>query len=231
LKLPRSRDTRPRLSVRVESGTLVRVFAIAHDGLQSPAKGAPARLLDLQRLGKPSRDRSVIGGGSREGLGGELLAKRQRQAADVHLQCIDKGRVIFRIDDRRHIGVVLGGRADHRRTADVDILDDRRIVAACVANLIERVEVDHQEIDRLDAMRVHRFLMFGVATNGEQTAMDRRMQRLHPPVHDFGKTGQIRNVAHRDPCCRDHFGAAAGRQEFNALPHQGPGKFDQAGLV
>jgi hypothetical protein len=49
--------------------------------------------------------------------------------------------------------VVLGRRAQHRRAADVDVLD--RVFVACSrarGRLRERVEVDDQQVDGLDAV-------------------------------------------------------------------------------
>jgi hypothetical protein len=49
--------------------------------------------------------------------------------------------------------VVLGGRADHRRTADVDVLD--HLGVACVdpcRSPLERVEVHAHQLDELDRL-------------------------------------------------------------------------------
>jgi hypothetical protein len=55
--------------------------------------------------------------------------------------------VVGRVDHHADVGVVLRRGAHHRRAADVDQLDAR--VAA------ERVEVDHDQVDRLDAVVGH----------------------------------------------------------------------------
>ena len=148
----RSRRPGASLAGDVEAGRLVRVLAVAHDGFQPAAEGAPGRVLDLQRLGEPLRDRRVVGRGAGEGLRGELLAELQRQAAGVELKRVEHGRIVLRIGDDRHIGVVLRRGAHHGRAADVDVLDHRRIVGAGAAHLLERVEVDDDEVDRLDAV-------------------------------------------------------------------------------
>jgi hypothetical protein len=52
--------------------------------------------------------------------------------------------------------MVLRGGADHRGTADVDVLDgviDRRVLAR--DGLLERVQVDGEQVDRLDAVFAH----------------------------------------------------------------------------
>ena len=49
------------------------------------------------------------------------------------------------------LGVVLGGGADHRRAADVDLLDALVRARARGDGVAERVEVDDDEVERLDA--------------------------------------------------------------------------------
>ena len=93
--------------------------------------------------------------------------------------------VIARLDHDGDVGVVLGGGADHRRAADIDILDAVVESRAARHGLLERIEIDHQEIDRPDVVRAHRFGMRGIVADGEQAAMHRRMQRLDAAVHHF----------------------------------------------
>ena len=64
-------------------------------------------------------------------------------------------RVVGRIDDHRDPLVVLGRRADHRRAADVDVLDDLLERRAARHRLAERVEVHDHEIDRDEARLLH----------------------------------------------------------------------------
>ena len=64
--------------------------------------------------------------------------------------------VVGRLDHHGHVGVVLGGGADHRRPADVDVLDAVVEGAAFGDGRLERIEVHHQKIDRLDAVLFHR---------------------------------------------------------------------------
>ena len=164
-------------------------------------------MLDLQRFGEPAGDRRIIGGGAGKGLGRQLLAEIQRQRAEIHLQRIEHRGIVGGVGDDGDIGVVLGRGADHRRAADVDVLDDRRVVGAGAADLLERVEVDDDEIDRLDAVIVHRLGVLGVVAHAEQAAMHRRVQRLDAAVHDLGKAGELGDVA-----------APAGRRRRSPLP-------------
>ena len=91
--------------------------------------------------------------------------------------------------------MVLRRGADHRGPADVDVLDAVLEAGAFVDGGLERIEIDHQQIDRRDAVRLHGLRMFGVVADRQQSAMHFRMQRLDPAVHHFRKAGQVRNVA------------------------------------
>ena len=66
--------------------------------------------------------------------------------------------------------------------------------AARRSALLERIEVDDEQIDRRDAVGDHRRLMRGIGAHGEQAAMDARVQRLQPPVHHFREPGELGDV-------------------------------------
>ncbi len=91
--------------------------------------------------------------------------------------------------------MVLRRGADHRGAADVDVLDAVFVTGAFVDGRLERVEVDHQQVDRRDAVRLHRIGMLLVVADREQAAMHLGMQRLDPAVHHFGKAGEVGDVA------------------------------------
>ena len=87
--------------------------------------------------------------------------------------------------------------------------------AARLKRVLERIEVDHQEIDGRDVVRDHRRLMRGIGANREQPAVDARMQRLQPPVHHLGKSGELRDVDDRDSRLRKRRGGAAGGDDLD----------------
>src|SRR3954447_25270456 len=91
--------------------------------------------------------------------------------------------------------MVLGGRADHRGAAYVDILDHLASAGPAGDGGGERVEVDDDEVDPADAVRRHRGGVLRIVADGEEAAMDLGVQRLHPPVHHLGETGQVGDVA------------------------------------
>ena len=107
---------------------------------------------------------------------------------------IEHRGVIAGIDHDRDIVVVLRRGADHGRAADVDILDAVGEIAAARDGVLERIKIDHQQIDRPDAVAAHRIGVGGIAAHGKKSAMHRRMQRLDPAIHHLGKSGEIADV-------------------------------------
>ena len=127
--------------------------------------------------------------------------------------------------------MVLGGGADHGRSADVDVLDAFLERGALRDGRLERIEVHHQQIDRLDAVLLHRSGVLFVGADRQQPAMHFRMQRLDPAIHHFGEAGQLGDVDHLQPGIFQRLGRAAGRNEFDAVAGKRLGEIHQSGLV
>ena len=127
--------------------------------------------------------------------------------------------------------MVLGGRADHRRPADIDILDTGLEIRTGGDGRLERVEIDHDEVDRGDAVLVHRGNMGRIRAAGEDAAMNQRMQRLDPAIHDLRKACMDADFRHGNACVHQRFGGAAGRQDLDALGGKKLSELDKAGLV
>ena len=64
---------------------------------------------------------------------------------------------------------------------------------------LERIQIDHQEIDRRDAMRRHRRGMRLVVADREQAAMHLGVQCLDPAVHHFREAGELGDVDDLQP--------------------------------
>jgi hypothetical protein len=60
--------------------------------------------------------------------------------------------------------------------------------------LLERVEVDADEVDRLDPVLPHGRHVLDVVAQGEQPAMDLGVKRLHPPVHHLREASNFAHV-------------------------------------
>ena len=196
LHLARGGDARPLAAVGIERRLLVRVLAVAQHlhalGRERQPLGEGLALL----LGEPGGDRRIVGRGAGIGLGRELAAQRQRRRALVARQSRRAPLVVAGIDHDRHEVMVLGRGADQRRPADVDVLDGGREVGAARHRRLERVEVHHDQVDRRDLVVGHRLGVAGVGAAGEDAAMDRGLQRLHPAVHDLGEAGVVADLDH-----------------------------------
>ena len=209
----------------------MRVLAVAQRLDQFAAKGAEIRRVVLELKREPVRDRGVIGGGAGIGLCRETAAQRERCRALVGGKLVEHRLIILRFDDDGDVVVVLRRRADHRGAADVDVLDALLETGVLVDGRLERVEIDHEQIDRRDAVRFHRLGMFLVVADREQPAMHLGMQGLYATIHHLRKTGQLGDVPDLQPRRRDRLGGAAGGDQFDAVPGQRLRKLDQPGLV
>ena len=95
--------------------------------------------------------------------------------------------------------MVLRGGTDHRRSADVDLLD--RFGAGHVRaghRGLEGIEVADDQIDRADLVRLHVRLIFREFATGENATMNFRVQRLHSATEHLGAGGQLGHVEHRN---------------------------------
>ncbi len=140
-------------------------------------------------------------------------------------------RQIGGVGDNHDIGVIFRGAADHGGAANVDILNAFVEAGTLRDGLLEGIEVDDEQIDRLDPMRIHRGLMFGIVADREQPAMHFRMQCLYPAVHHLGKAGEFGHVFDRKPGCGQRPPCAARRDEVDTARRQRLGEIDQPGLV
>ena len=131
--------------------------------------------------------------------------------------------VVGRIDDDPDVGVVLGRRPHHRRTADVDQLHAR------VAG--ERVQVDDDEGDRLDAVLGHVAPVLGVVEVGEDAAVHLRVQGDDAVAEDRREARDLGDVGDRQSGVGDGGGRAAARQQLPSGVGEAAGEVDDAGLV
>ena len=146
---------RARADLRVVGGALVRVLAVGQlEHLLERAHEQRREVLAL--LLEPARDRGVVAGRVRERLGGEALARRRRQPAVGLAQLVEHRVVALRADDRRGERGVLGRRADHRRAADVDVLDHLARRARRAARRCARTDTGSRTRDRRTRRRAPR---------------------------------------------------------------------------
>ena len=96
---------------------------------------------------------------------------------------------------------------------------------------LERIEVDDEEIDRLDTvLRRLRGVLF-VAANGQQAAVHLRMQRLHAAVEHLRKSGELGDVLHGQSLGAQGRRRATGGDQLDAHAGERAGKLYETRLV
>ena len=103
-------------------------------------------------------------------------------------------------------------------------------VSGFCGRLRERIEVDDDEIDQLDALRLDRVEVVGPVAAGQDAAVNLRMQRLDPAVHHLGKPGDVGHVGDRQPGLGDGLRRAPGGDELDPSGGEAAGEVDQAVL-
>ncbi len=204
----------PRAGLAVVGGGLVRILAVGEVG----------DLLEREReqLGEafaavePAGDRRFVGGGRRERLRGELTTAVEGDLAAL-AQLVEHEAVLVGARDRHDVGEVLGRAAQHRGPADVDHLDGllfgrpegRRDVA-------ERVEVDADEVERVDPVLDQRGHVLLVVAAREDAGVDARVERLDPAAEHLGRLGQGLDAAHLQAQLLEERRGAAARDQLHA---------------
>ena len=203
----------------VERGLLVRVFAVAEalgDGQGGREAGRQAE--DVAEAGlrlgfEVVGDRGVVGRGTLEDLEGEFAAEFAEGLRSLHRG--EHALVVGRVGDDGDGGVVLGGAAQHGRTADIDVLDGVFERAVRLRDgRFEGVEVHDDEVDEVDAVLLGFVEVLLRIATAEESAVDLRVQGLHAAFHDFGETRVFADVGHRQAGVAQHLRGAAGREEL-----------------
>ncbi len=222
----------------VERGDLMRILAVAHvlrfdelcgEGAWQQAaafggKGFGGLVDGAQVVG----DHAVVGRGVFEGLERQIEALGIGQAAA--LQVLDDVGVVIGIDHDGDVLVVLRRAADHGRPANIDVLDGVRQGASGLGDRSgEGVEVDCDQIDRVDAVLCHDRAV-DIAT-AENAAVDLRMQGLYPAVHHFREAGVVGHFYRGDVVLAQQLEGAAGGKNLDAEGDEFAGEVNDAGLV
>ena len=183
-------------------------------------------------LGEPAGDRGVVARGVRERLGRQRLARAERQLPLGVLELLQHGVVHLGPGHDRREREVLRRRADHRRPADVDVLDHLVLGrTAAGGGPLERVEVHAHEVDELDALLLGGEHVVGVVAQREQPGVELRVQRLDAAAHDLGEAGEVLDRTHLEARLRELAGGAAGRDQLDAELRQPAGEIGDPPLV
>ena len=121
LKLARIGHARTIRTIAVKRGLLMRVFAITQGIYADAGKAGAFWQAGVIRC-HPVGNCTVIGGGA--GKGGRRQFLTKHKAGTTLLGDFRTGRFIIGwITDNGYKRMVLGGRTDHRRSANIDIFD------------------------------------------------------------------------------------------------------------
>ena len=125
--------------------------------------------------------------------------------------------------------MVLGRGADHRRPADVDVLDrDLGLDLVAGDGLLEGVEVDADQVDRLDPLALQRRHVLGVVAPRQQRRVQPRVQRLDPAAEDLLLAGELGDVGHLEPGLAQRRRGAAGGEDLDPEAGEAAGEVGDA---
>ena len=217
-----------RVRLGVEGGPLVRVLPVTH-GLrpgETQQQAFRQRSLSAQIFG----DRGVVPRRVPKGLGREREAGRIAQHPVIPTQLVQDSGVVRRIDDDADRGMILGGSAEQRGTADVDVLDRRVQVAIGARNRrLEGIQVNDDQVDRRDAVLCHDG--FVQPAPAQDPAMDFRVQGLDPAIHHFRKARIVGNLGDGNAVIGEQARRAARRDHFDPQHVQIACEIDDTGFV
>ncbi len=139
-----------------------------------------------------------------------------RKCAVFFLKLVSDGVVIARRSDNGDIVKVLGRRADHGRSADINVLDQfLEGNSRLGGSFLEGVEIHDYHVDWGDAVLGHSGDMFRVFAAMQDAAVNFGMQRLDTAVEHFGESGEFGDVFDCDAGVAQQFGGAPGGDEFD----------------
>ena len=143
-------------------------------------------------------DHGVIGRGVLVGLDHQV-------ASELDTVCllgdsVQNHRVVRHIGDDQHAVKVLCRRTHHSRPADVDVFDDVVKIVRLFDRRLEGVEVDTDQIDRLDAELFGLIEVRLLVASVQDAAVDIRVQRLDAPLKTLGKLCHLIDLDRRDTC-------------------------------
>ena len=163
----------------VESRFLMRVFAVAHildfDELTRKAFGEVNLLTVFAQACEIVGNHRVVAGGVAE----NFLSQSQSRGRAHFTFFFQFGKhltVIGRIHNNRDTFMVFSRRADHCRTADIDIFD--RVFKSAIRfghRCFKRIEIDNDDIDGIDIVIGQSLHVFRIGTTGQDAGMNLRI--------------------------------------------------------
>src|SRR6266404_1225707 len=205
---------RAAAALRVVRRALVRIFAVGQ--VEHLLERQHERLWERLTVSEPRRDRRLVCGGRRERLGGELSLRVERELA-LGAQLVEDEAVALRPADGSTVGEILRCTAQHRWAADVDHLDGLRFGDALLrGDLLERIEIDADEIEGLDLVLFERREIVVTVAAREDPSVDARVQRLDAAAEHLGRFGDRFDTPDGQTELFEVGGGAAARDELPA---------------
>ena len=165
-----------------------------------------------------------------ERLAGQPAALLQTEAFTIGHTGRDE-RIVGRVGDDGDGGAVLRRATHHGRAADVDLLDDRGLVGAGTNRIGERVQVDDDQVEGLDAELLKLGSVIGVGHVGEDAGVDVRVERLDTAVEALRESGDLAHLSDGDAEFGEALGGRAGGHHFGAGLDEGLSQYFDAFLM
>ena len=216
----------------VDRSSLVGVLAVAQrmDKLTSHAdEGRHSLAGDPVASGEPGGHRDVVGSGVGECSGCQDATLLAGVAALG--QGSGEVLVLVRVGDDGNARVILGGRADHRRATDVDLLDALVEISPARHSLGEGVEVAHHEVERFDVELGQLITMGLQSAISKDAGVNLRVEGLDATVEALRESGDLTDLGHRHPVGGQLLGGRAGRDDLDLGVDEGLGQLAKARLV
>ena len=199
------------------------------DGAQLGWRRADELIVRQRDVGERACNRGVIRRGVRERLAHQVESKCERRS---RIQCRDERRVIVGIDHNEHTLEVLGSGAHHRRSADINLLDERIEPGSRVRRrLDEGIQIDDDEVREREAVLLECRQIVRTIASRENAAVKRRVQRLHAAIHHLGKTGDVLHTSDGKTGIGQRPGRTASRHQFVAARRECTTEFNNTCLV
>ena len=203
-----------------DGGGLVGILAVAQRG----------GLLAIAELAhEPCGDRRIVVSGVKEGIAGEPTALVK--AKSTLLNGLGHLAIARRIHDHGNGRVILGGRAHHGRSTDVDLLHASIEVRAGGYRFLEGIQVDHDELEGLYLKLVELRQVVFLAGIGQDPGVHARVERLHTAFQALGETGELFYRGDLDSQVSNLLGGGAGRDDLYARLIECAGQILQPRLV
>src|SRR5580700_5953489 len=156
-------------------------------------------------------DGGIVGSSGSEGFLRQPPLGFERERAGGAGEFFGNGLVIGWGCDDGNVVKILGGGADHRWSTDVDVLNqlfERH--ARLGGGFFEGVEIDHDHVDRLDAMLGYGGGVRGILAAMQDASVNFGMQRLDATVEHFREAGEVGDVFDCYAGVAEELGGASG---------------------